>query len=262
MLVICNGMIRSGSTLQYNLVRNLLENLEFGMGHGYFDLEQKIISDEQLLQWGRDSCYHVIKMHEIHPKSLEMMTNRLLKICYIYRDIRDVAVSIKNMWSLEEDVLHSELDKAVEIYYNLVKIPNVLYQKYEDVISDLPHVVRELADYLDLNPTEEIIKAVEKSSSLENMMRISQSKGLQLKGQLLVFMKLHTPSKLKFLLREILGSRIVDFYHDQHTLLHPQHISKYSGATGVWRTSLDKHEINAITARYEAWLRASGYPLE
>ena len=252
-------MIRSGSTLQYNIVRSLLENMKLGKGHGYFDANEYVVPERQLKQWANDKYYHVIKMHDLHPKAEEMTKSGLVKICYIYRDIRDVAVSANNIWSDKGEKLIESLDKAIKIYYDIKKIPNVPMQKYEDVVGNLPNAVKEIADFLNINPNEEVINVIVRDCSIESMKKIS-IKMIFIK-KLLIFMRTITPTKLRPFLRKASGLRGYAYF-DKNTLLHPGHISKNIGAIGVWKTALEKHEINIITTRYQSWFIEAGYPLE
>ena len=138
------GNAPTGSTLQYNIVRSIIEKTKLGEAHGYFDNQEYILPDNLFIKWLNDKYYHVIKMHDIHPKTIEYKNNPNMKICYIYRDIRDVAASAKNIWGSEGERLYSSLDKAINIYYVLKTFPNVIFQKYEEVIFDLSKSIKEI----------------------------------------------------------------------------------------------------------------------
>jgi hypothetical protein len=121
-------MYKSGSTLQYNICRSLVEKLDIGKGEGFFQGNQLFNSQDQFLEWSKDPLFHVIKIHDFYPKAIEMSLNGSVKICYIYRDIRDVAASLKNKNKVNARVLITTLDAAIETYHKIKHVPNVLYK--------------------------------------------------------------------------------------------------------------------------------------
>ena len=58
-------MARSGSTLQYNICRGLVEKLDIGEGEGFFEGNQLFNFQEHFLEGGKDELFHVIKIHEL-----------------------------------------------------------------------------------------------------------------------------------------------------------------------------------------------------
>ncbi|OAD20264.1 hypothetical protein THIOM_004044, partial [Candidatus Thiomargarita nelsonii] len=111
MLIVCNGMLRSGSTLQYNLLKSIVESHNLGGAEGYFSSEQFQSLRKKFERWGISSEIIVIKTHDIIPYSEEMIKSGTMKICYTYRDIRDVAVSAQRKFDLDGDKLLKSLDR-------------------------------------------------------------------------------------------------------------------------------------------------------
>ena len=265
MLIVCNGMIRSGSTLQYNLARSIVENMGIGAGRGYYDGKLYVLKEEQLNNWIDIKGYYVIKTHALHPRIegiAKNEQNNTVKICYIFRDIRDVAVSAKTKWKYKDnDSLLISLDKAIQIYYSLKEIPNVFFQKYEDLVCNIYGGIKALSNFIELNPGKEVIDKVVKECSLENMSRIAKNSEINFSGILLVFLKSKTPAKLKSLLKKFIDpQKFIKF--DSQTLLHPDHISDNRGAIGIWRTALHEHEKVILTERYKTWLIEAKYSLK
>ena len=249
MLIVCNGMMRSGSTLQYNIARTLAEKTGTGIGQGFFTDDQLTNLGERLLQWGKEQNYYVIKTHDFNPNVAEMTSAGLAKVFYIYRDIRDVAASAKRKFGSKgvRDLV-TGLDRVIDVHYRIKAMDNVLWQKYEDVVADNTSAIWAQADSLKLQPTEDIVSEVAKECSLENADRIGRS----LQKALGV--------KVKSLLRS--GAGIPINIYDKYTLLHPDHISRNAGAIGAWRTELTDQETCIITERYRLWLHDEGYPLQ
>lgn len=248
-------MIRSGSTLQYNIVRTLVERMSVGRGYGFYgnnpyfprppfnkisrilhNLLKNNALQAQLFQWGKEKSFHVIKMHEI-PSNIEKMADiGLMQTFYIYRDIRDVAVSVKRIWKLTGNYLLNALDKAILNYYTLRNLPNVLYQRYEELIADIPNAIHESADFLGLKPTNTIIRSIATAVSPRRMKKIANR-------------------QIKAPWRAI-GSKKTD----TGTLLLHKHISD-NKVRKSRHYLLKKKEAEIITNRYQNWLLELEYPI-
>jgi len=274
MLIVCNGMMRAGSTLQYNIVRSLIEKMQLGVGEGFLEESQFRNYEAQFDQWARNTSCHVIKTHEIYPKSVEMVASGEMKICYIYRDIRDVAVSTKRKFGYEGSDLFKALDHAISTYYEMKTIQGVLWQKYENVIKDLSGSVRAIDFYLDLGATDDVILAVDRSCSIDRAMKTIENMSLNVKFMNFIYkhflpiinnLAKRLPQNLKCILRKtpisVLQQEIRSPKHrtDECSLIHPDHISKDRGAVGVWRKRLHTKEIEVLTDRYKAWYLDAGY---
>jgi hypothetical protein len=258
-------MIRSGSTLQYNLARSLVENIGIGTGSGYYDDKLYVFDEEQLNNWINTEGYYVIKSHALIPR-IERIANKgqnnRVKICYIFRDIRDVAVSAKAKWRYKDnDSLLISLDKAIQTYYSMKEISNVFFQKYEDLVSNIYGGIKSLSNFIELSPDGELIDKVVKECSLENMHSIAKNTKINLSRISLILLKSKTPPKIKSLLKKFIRTQqIIKF--DSQTLLHPDHISENRGVIGIWRTALNEHEKVILTRRYKKWLIEAKYPLK
>ncbi len=268
MLIVCNGMIRSGSTLQYNLVRNILENSKLGRGEGFYDSKNCVLSKYQINQWADDDYYHVIKTHELHPEIVQLSKSNkanLLKICYIYRDIRDVAASVKNKWGREGEELIASLDRAVNTYYEIMKIQNVFIQRYEDVFNNTSRNVEEISNFLNIFIEKKVFNRIVDEYSIQNVKKQTKSFKLILLKKLLMFFRIITPVKARKIFRPII-SNMTGFkgsnVFNKKTQFHPDHISKNKGAIGSWRTDLNNYEKKIITERYRSWLIERGYIIE
>ncbi|MEG4034983.1 FkbM family methyltransferase, partial [Microcoleus sp. S36b_A4] len=236
-------MARSGSTLQYNICRSLVEKLDIGKGEGFFEGNQLFNLQEQFLEWGKDDLFHVIKIHDFYPKAVEMSLKGCVKICYIYRDIRDVAASLKKKDKVKGKALITSLDAAIEVYYKLKNVPNILIHKYESIVIDIAKAIREVVLFLGIKSSEDTIEWVNKECSVENAKKVILSLtagGIQ-------------NTQLNASRQQL---------YDSKTLLHHNHISKNSGAIGVWRFDLEQEEINWITERYKSWLVEVKYLLD
>jgi len=241
MLIICNGMVRSGSTLQYNLARNIVEKLNLGIGKGFFS-NNKILRNKKFSKWLDDDQYYIIKMHAVLENYKQYGQNVIF--LYIYRDIRDVAGSLKLKYGREGNELIHSLSQAVEIFEEMKKIPRVLWQRYEDVIIDLPQAASQIAEFLDLKVSEELLRGVAEECSLEKHAHVMHH------------MQQSLSQKLKcFFIKKILRMH----FYDTQTLLHPDHISRNVGLPGSWQRELSHQEIDKVTNQFGFWLEREGY---
>ena len=245
MLVICNGMMRSGSTIQYNLARTLVARLDRGAGEGYLAEDEFSALEARLDGWANDEVLHVVKMHAIHPRAAEMSAGGRARICYVYRDIRDVAASAKRIWGYRGPKLLQSLEKAIESYDQLSAIPNVLFQRYEELVGDLPRAAVELAQFLGLEAPRNVVGSVADECSIEHAKAISGG------------MKSASSPLWKRLAQRLRLTQAKVYHPD--TLLHPDHISNTNGSSGIWRQLLDREEREAIAGRYTEWLEKHGY---
>lgn len=265
MLIVCNGMFRSGSTLQYNLVRSLVEKMAVGEGKGWFTYEQLNSMQGQLEKWSQEDFFYVIKSHAMIPDSDRMTAAGVMKICYTYRDIRDVAVSIKRKFQEEGEAMLKLLDKSTKTYFRLKELDGVIWQQYETMIGDLEQTARDLAYCLELDPSEEIIHTVATECSLDNTKKEIAKLRFRLKVKNKVYnllRRLHA-DQLVASMAQIVAPEFSwrSQKYDQTNLLHTDHISSNSGAVGLWQNSLSQQEIELLTQRYGHWLTDAGYPL-
>lgn len=272
MLIVCDGMLRSGSALQYNLVCSLLEKMRPCVRHGRFDTEEEWLALPDLSDWLQDTVtYHVFKGPQKSEVKWQRARDGLVRILYIHRDIRDIAVAAKYKWGLTGDGLLEMLDRAVKSYETMENAgafgaPWFLHQRYEDVFSNTRGAVWEIARFLEVTPTQEIVEEVVRECSVEAMVTVSRSKVLFVNwvmrsalGSMAVAIKRVLPPPLngswglrKRMLRVFPKS-------ESRTMIAYAHIEPTRGVPGAWRHQLDKHEQDVITARYKDYLIRAGY---
>lgn len=259
-VILCNGMNRSGSTLQYNLVRELLEKTKRGYGEGFILPAQLPNYAAQFQVWGEDSAFHVVKSHTLPFESPAMIAANTLYICYIFRDIRQVAASYKRIWQTEGDKLLTELDTAIANYQTVRALPsNVLTQRYEQVIADLPTATLELASFLTLDPSPKLLAQIVQKCSAPNMQKLSNQLAWRLKIKTWVwrttrriFRSLGGQSLWQKMKPNVnpSGKRSLD----RQTLLHPGHLSNQNTPL-----TLTPAEYTLLTTRYRDWLHETNY---
>jgi hypothetical protein len=263
--------MRSGATWQFNLVATLVEQQGAGERNGSLDQDIANFPYERVAEWVEDTgTYHVVKagadantIATLHDALYQEVPRA--RICYIYRDFRDVAASTNRDNWLDEgnwDALIEELDITLENDKRIRQLPNVLIQRYEDAVGDPASAVQEIADFLQLTPSEQDIKAVVRECSVESMLSISGSRSMLYTKKLRetltrMWRTLPAPFRKRVVVRRLV--HLIFPKYEARTLVGARHISSTRGAPGAWRVRLDQEQQTFITARYEKWLVANGY---
>ena len=135
MLFICNGMTRSGSTLQYNLVRELVDRHEAGQAHGFFETTPSSLSRLQQ-SWLLDDSIHVIKMHDYWRPADAKCNHHYVRRCHVFRDIRDVGASVYRKFPVTFEETLGILDQAIETDKQIRGDQTVIVQRYQRLLSN------------------------------------------------------------------------------------------------------------------------------
>jgi hypothetical protein len=145
MYLICCGMPRSASTLQYQMFARLIELSGTGVlcGWGW----EKIIS-QPLQDNGR---WFIVKVHEPHPEVESQLDPDQTYYAYTYRDLRDAAVS---MIQWKGDQFHNIVWMRHWILWNLrcyhyfTRKPHLFLARYEDWTRNLAQEINRAEDFL------------------------------------------------------------------------------------------------------------------
>lgn len=236
MWIICCGMKRSGSTLQYQIAAHLVEMTGKGTRVGWADTFEEV--QAQHPDNTSNPRWKVYKNHNYSASMGAALTDGRAKGIYMYRDLRDVFVSFmhKQNASFERLWTRDILRELVENYAQWTQQPNVLVSRYETMMADVSGEVSRIAAHLGLTITPEEAKQIAAEYSVTKQLeRIEQADNLQVSRQ----------------------TKGVGF--DRHTLLHENHISEEQGQVGQWKTALTPEQVSLIENRYGAWMKANGY---
>jgi len=234
MYICCAGMVRSGSTLQYNIVCEVLEQSDHGLrlGWEHFDkfhlIRQKHIADK----------YNIFKSHFLTKEMIAaMLDDEASAICYTYRDIRDVCVSIMQKEDRPFTAVYNSktLDQAIEQFYVIKESPLRKYiQAYETMLNDLRGEITRVADFFGVNLSEDATTRV--------------ADGLSIDAQ---------QDKISRYNEE--GDYVVCDTHrfNPDTLLHLNHIR--DGKVNKFASVLTPEQIRMLEERYRTWLLENRY---
>lgn len=235
--VLCAGMIRSGSTLQFQLASTIVESMGQG-GRMKYVPESEFETTQK--RHAKDTGLKVFKAHVCTLTLSRIAQTGGSKVIYCYRDIRDVAVSSMRKFGMSFDALVNAgwLDQAITDYHAWTNMPNVLVSRYEEMICDLKKEASRITDFLGLNVNPDAL------SSLAEQYDITSQK-----------QRIHA-------LKQRCGQDILDsdIVFDEVELLHHNHI--YKGEVDGWRYLLSPLQQHFLAERYSSWLLSRGYDIE
>lgn len=232
-------MIRSGSTLQYNLVRNLVEVTNAGRGMGFIGNPNR---DARLREWSQTATWHVVKMHSIAEWMVEEQARRSVRFFFSHRDLRDVAASAKRKFGWQSPQIWQAIDAAIKLQQRLYPLPEAQIHRYPDLSANPSKSLAAIAEFIGLPLSNEIETRILSACSL------------------------NTAQQVQTAIRDVMSTKGVSIsednkapIYDQTTLLHHNHISPSAGKDGAWHQDLTKDDLRTIDGRYQQWQQSEGY---
>lgn len=236
-LVVCSGMIRSGSTLQYQVLADLIEQRGLGQRVGFVD---KKTFREVRSPFAGVSGLSVVKIHDFLPEIEPWLKLEESRIFYTYRDLRSVAVSVMRIWKIPfADLVCPKgwLDNAVAADARWRACPQILVSRYEDLMNSLPREIGRWATALGLDLTPQQLEEMSARYSIPAQQERIRQARLPEEGPM--------------------ASALENY--DAESLLHGRHIA--DGSVGGWMKVLDPAQVKQIEDRYSGWLRENGFAL-
>jgi hypothetical protein len=176
MIIVCCGLRRSASTLQYHIVQDIAE-LYGGVDGGWIIHRKSFPNDIQKHAPGQLVTY---KVHAYIVPSI--FTSGRAKAIYIFRDPRDIYASLKRFRPKGSDI---ESLKAINnehtFWYNL---PGTYISRYDDVVNNIYGEAKNIASHLDLDITDSQAEKIADKRSIENQRKLQPDKGWDSKSTL------------------------------------------------------------------------------
>jgi len=238
-LFICNGVLRSGSTWSYNVVRGLAQELANRRGlkpveSTYLDLAQ--MESYLTTHWKSAVGPVVLKSHEPGPIALSLIRAGQIKAVCTFRDPRDcVSSDLKFMGLNFDKVLHrvrSSFD-ALRLYQTT---DHILLIRYEDMVKDPQRQIRRIAMHLGIDAGTEIVARIHAETNIETSKKICEDVRRR-------------PDSEVYLIAE---ARV-----DPSTRLHENHV--FDGKVGRWRSEFSAEQGRWLTEYFSNWLIQLGY---
>jgi hypothetical protein len=228
MVVLCDGMVRSGSTWSYNVVVNLLRAADSRRVFGLYSEAPTVLA---AAVHPRDS-HLVIKSHDLGPYAQDLCLHGKIRTVYTWRDPYDALVSCTRMFGRTVDHWLEVMRGALRVWAFHRRTNTAHIVSYAQMMAQPQEEIELIAAYLGLTVTAEQIAAVARKLSFRQV-RVFTEHLHELPGQRLV--------------------RTPDDVYDRETLLHSHHIR--NGGTGYGIRSLRDQDRDAL----EAVLRDEGF---
>lgn len=217
-LIVC-GMLRSGSTLIYQLLCAILEQRGNLQRLGFLQGGQSWLPDEQ------DSVNRVVKLHHYDEKLAALASEGRVVPIYTYRDPRDGVVSAMRQFDIPFDKALEWYEYAVSVGNKWESLPYTLSLSYESLIKDLVQLVAVLSAHIDADIDASAMASIAAD---------------------------HTRNK-----QRDRASQVPKGTYDSANLLHYGHIS--GSDENSLEYSLNDHEISRIESSLGGWMRTHGY---
>ena len=229
MVVLCDGMIRSGSTWSFNVAMELVRLCQPNRKVFGFYNENPAV----LLASARPRFSHlVIKSHKLDPSAYELCHAGTIKAIYTWRDPYDVIVSCMRMWGHSVDHWTGALRNALRVWSFHRATGSGCIVSYESIIKSPVAIVNNIASYLELQIEPDQACQIAKTTSLEHLKSVGQQ------------------------IDDLEESRLIrtdSHVYDRQTLLHRNHI--VDGGIGYGAELLDSGDLAVI----DALLREEGF---
>lgn len=233
MWILCGGLKRSGSTLQFQIVSEIVERTGKGyrtphpMGKDFSEIKQNFEEDGKMKTFKTHDCSDAIRS-EVEKNGA--------KVVFIYRDIRDVAVSMMNKfdWTFIELTNKNFFQEYIDACKNWEALPGIYSSKYEDVFYNMKAEIEKIAQYLEIDLKDSIAEEIAADLSISNQ-------------------------KKKMVLPKLKAFFFGRKSWDPKSQLHWNHIN--SGKEGQWKKALNTIEIEKLNNICKEWLIEKKYSL-
>jgi tetratricopeptide (TPR) repeat protein len=232
-------MNRGGSTLQYQIVTELLETRNLGISIGWIDRPTPQVLKTLDNVARRKDKFVVVKCHEYTPEAAQYIRDGFAKGIYIYRDLRDVTVSLANKFfdSVEAVFASNILSNILYNYYGWTALSDVMVSQYEATILDLSQETLRICAHLEIDITAKAARKTAAKYSLDRQLEKINNFNYQQDG---------------------VANQKDDFY-DPLSQLHNGHIK--SGKSGQWQEALSREQIATVENLGYSWLVDRRYQL-
>lgn len=175
MLIICAGMLRSGSTVQRQIVSALVDKLQLGETIAPVNKQQLVDNYEA---WALSERWYVYKIHEY--VAMPEAKYEHVKVLTTMRDLYDVTVSLMHFLNKDfEATIHSTewLSNIPNVLSWLTAYPRLCISDYETLVHQLLTEVWHIAGYLNCTISVSEAEQIAAQCSLAaNRQRIAANK--------------------------------------------------------------------------------------
>ncbi|HZU24856.1 MAG TPA: hypothetical protein VFA04_05000 [Bryobacteraceae bacterium] len=170
MVVLCDGMIRSGSTWSFNVVRALLRADGSKKVYGLYNENPAVVHSAIRPR----SSHVVIKSHSLDPSVYDLCRSGMVKPIYTWRHPYDAAVSAMRMFGHSLEHWISPLRNALRIWSFHRSTGCGLVVSYKLIMTDPQSTVATIAEYLGLRLGSGAISGIVEANSLERVRALAR----------------------------------------------------------------------------------------
>jgi hypothetical protein len=237
-LVLCTGMLRSGSTWSFNVCRHMGR---FVAQKTRTPIMSSYLTPEQTDQFFQINPFPlpgptVIKAHAVGSKTLELIRTGQAKSICTFRDPRDCVASMLTFADEPYEVAVERVGSSLMAFQQLVQAGNTLFIRYEDMMSNPLEQIRTIDRYLGVSFDEQMLRRFDQLTSTAHSRDICRSLTTKRDDQVL----------------HLLNHRV-----DPDTWLHHNHIQ--NGKSGRWKNELAPEKSARLTEVFWPWLKSMGY---
>lgn len=244
MLLICCGMPRSGSTLQFNAAWKIAEAGGLGSRVVWQSSKDWARADSDLSMMAADDKIHVIKMH-FPPDNVKALAEAgdQVRFVYVHRDIRDVVYSMKTKFNFTLSRAILRVSQALDAEKWLLdnRGAQVLIQDYALLFGDLTKALTQIAGFVGAEIDDDAIATFAEELSVEVAYDKSRQSTLRFEH-------------LRRRINRLLGRKV--FFANTELMLHPNHVSEHRGQIGIGVQELSSNDLAAIDSAFGS--RVSG----
>jgi hypothetical protein len=241
-IIICDGVIRSGSTWSFNVCRLLAQMLAERRCE---TLISHYLDEQQLDQFLRAEVYlwkgpAVVKGHVTGPLALEWIrTGRAKGVC-TFRDPRDCVASDVSFFGGGFNTSLQRVNASLASLASYLDFGRTLFIRYEEMMDDRPGQIRRIAAHLNIAIDQKDLERVDEQTNIHSARKIAQQLASRADDQIDTVLNTHR--------------------RDLKTLLHDNHIG--TGKVGKWKQDLTDEQGQQLTQLFRRSLLLLGYETE
>src|SRR5258708_4909325 len=171
MVVLCDGMLRSGSTWSFNVALRLLRSCDPNRKtFGIFSESPAVLAAAVMPRYS----HLVIKSHALDASTHELCRTGAVKTIYTWRDPHDVVISCLRMFGYSVEHSIGLIQNALRTWSFHRATNSAFIVSYDTIMSRPSAGIAGIADFLGLTIEPEILSQIGEELSFENMKRFSQ----------------------------------------------------------------------------------------
>jgi Sulfotransferase domain len=220
MVILCDGMVRSGSTWSFNVALKILRSCDPDRKtFGIYNENPAVLAAAVRPR----SSHLVIKSHSVDPSARRLCCTDAVKAIYTWRHPYDAVASCVRMFGSSVEHWIEVVRDALRLWSFHQQTSSACIVSYEAIVTDPVTAIARIASHLDLAIEPEALQHIAAEVSFKNLKRFSDH------------------------IDELGAARLIRSngqVYDRETLLHPHHIR--NGGIGYGADSLPEQQLAAI----------------